>query len=384
MLPALLFVGYFYLVPVVAFLFQGVMRDDVSTVLVRTFQSLSAEPSATVPDEAVFRALFTDLRSADRLYIGTLARELGEEQEGFRSAVIRASSAARRESGDPPSYRAWFAAADPLWLEPMVWTGLRTVRSRLTTRYVVVSSPWSSLGAHGPLEEHTFDFSAIFIRTIGAGLAVGFACLLLAAPVAYLLHTASSRWLVVLVAIVLISFWTSILVRTLSWIVFFQKEGVVSAFLRALRLVDEPTGLLGTWTATMVGMIHVLLPYMIFPLYDGMRKIPAEQMRAALSLGATPVKAILLVYIPQLQPAIRAGMIIVFTLTIGFYLTPLLLGGSGNQLLSFYTAFFAQKIGNWHVAAALSLWLLVLVAAGGLTAWLLSDFQTRWRGRAVR
>jgi len=160
-------------------------------------------------------------------------------------------------------------------------------------------------------------------------------------------------------------------------VIIFQREGLITVIARSLHLIGEPFELLGNRFAVVVGMVHVLLPYMIYSLSDGMKKIPGSQMNAALSLGATPISAIVRVYVPQLWPAVAAGVTMVFTLTAGFYLTPLLLGGSRDQMLGFYTAFFAQRIGDWHIAAALSLWLLAILGSIGLLAFLTRRLSQR-------
>jgi putative spermidine/putrescine transport system permease protein len=361
LLPAAAFIGLFFLAPVFVFLSQGVLKDDVGHTMSRTFHQFSLEKDVAQPTDAALEAFFTDMRTSSRPDIGALAREMDSAMPGLRSMILKASTGSRRMSSPPADMRGWFREQDPRWLDGGTWAALKAQRTRLTWRYLSDTAPWGGADSSTGIQ-----FPEIFLRTIGVALGVAVLCLVTAAPTAYLLVTASSLVARIVGACVLISLWTSILARTLSWIIIFQREGLINAAAQTLPIFGGPYEILGTRTAVVVGMVHVLLPYMIFSLADGLKKIPLEQYRAATSLGASATKAVSLVYLPQLWPAISAGLTIVFTLTVGFYLTPLLLGGPRDQLLGYYTAFFAQRSGDWHAAAALSIWLILLVAGVGL------------------
>lgn len=374
-LPALAFLAFLYFVPVVQFLAQGFMRDNVGNILSHTSTALSTEKLKTAPSEAAYRALFDDFAAAPRSEIGKLARNIASVDERYLGVILRTTGEVKRLGNQPENAREWFVAINPLWNDPEIWRALNAQTTRFTWQYIVTTSPWSTTSS-----SEEFDYPRLFARTVLVGLAVALLCLFVAAPIAHLLNTASTRIRFLIFSCVLLSLWTSILARTLSWIVIFQREGVLNLLAQTMSLINEPLEILGTRTAVVVGMVHILLPYMIFSLYDGMRKVPPEQMRAALSLGAAPVRAILRVYIPQLWPAVSSGLVMVFTLTVGFYLTPLLLGGPADQLIGYYTSFMAQHTGNWHSAAALSVWLIVIVAVAGLFAWMIA----RVSGRALR
>ncbi|PAP92073.1 hypothetical protein CIT31_29235 [Mesorhizobium wenxiniae] len=366
-LPATLFIGYFFVVPVFLFLSQGFMKDDLSSALKETHAALGRDGTEGLASEAAYAALFADIKASTRIELGRIAGELSNTNPEMRRILLVTSKSISSEKGNVLSHKDWFAAQSELWLAPETWAAIDASRARLTLRYLKSTAPWPTTDISESVPGGRVHFFTIFLRTIVTGSMVSILCLAFGLPVAYLLHVTSKRMSANIFFLVLVCFWTPILARTLIWIVVFQREGVLNG-LSETFLGEGGEGLLGTRVAVIVGMTHILLPYMILPLYDGMRKIPPEQLRAGLSMGATPLRALLLVYVPQLSTSISAGLLIVFTLTAGFYLTPLLLGGSGDQMVSFYTAFYGQRIGDWHSAAALSIWLMIVMITAGLTA----------------
>jgi putative spermidine/putrescine transport system permease protein len=160
--------------------------------------------------------------------------------------------------------------------------------------------------------------------------------------------------------LVLVPFWTSILVRVAAWIVLLQREGLVNKALLSLNLIDSPLTLLFNRTGVIVSMTHILLPFMILPLYSVMKSVPATYLRAAVSLGSPPLAAFFRVYLPQTWPGVGAGTLLVFILSIGYYVTPALLGGAGDQMISYYIAQYINVNVNWGMACALG---TVLLAA---------------------
>jgi len=176
---------------------------------------------------------------------------------------------------------------------------------------------------------------------------------------------------------VLVPFWTSLLVRTAAWVALLQKEGVVNDFLIWLGLIEAPVQLIFNRIGVYIAMVHILLPFMILPLYAVMRGVPQEHMRAAASLGAKPVAAFLTVYLPQTVPGLAGGSMLVFIIALGFYLTPSLVGGGSDQMLSYLVAQYGMATANWGMAAALALLLLACVAA-------LYPIYHHFAGRALR
>ena len=160
---------------------------------------------------------------------------------------------------------------------------------------------------------------------------------------------------------VLLPFWTSLLVRTTAWIALLQTNGVVNSVLQALYIIDEPLELLYTRTATIIAMTHILLPFMILPLYSVMRGIDASYMRAAMSMGSRPLEAFVRVVFPLSLPGLSAGALLVFIISVGYYITPALVGGTDGQMISNLIAFHMQQSSNWGLAAALGSLLLALI-----------------------
>jgi len=162
---------------------------------------------------------------------------------------------------------------------------------------------------------------------------------------------------------VLLPFWTSLLVRTTAWVVVLQSGGVINSLLGWLGLIDpaHPVELIHNRIGVLIAMTHILLPFMVLPIFSVMKSIPPNYMRAAASLGAPPLSAFLRVYLPLSLPGVSAGGLLVFILALGYYITPALVGGAQDQMLSYFIAYFASQVTNWGMAAALSATLLVLV-----------------------
>lgn len=198
-------------------------------------------------------------------------------------------------------------------------------------------------------------------NTIKTCIFITLITLLLGYPVSYVLVTVSDRLRNFLMVLVLLPFWTSFLVRTYAWIVILQQNGVVNQFLQSIGLIDEPIKLVHNTVGVYVGLIHILLPFMILALYGVMKSIDLELIKAACSLGATPTKAFFKVFLPLSIPGIAAGCLIVFIISIGYYVIPALLGGSKNTMIS---QLIAQQIGeqlNWGFGAAIAMVLLIVV-----------------------
>jgi putative spermidine/putrescine transport system permease protein len=178
-----------------------------------------------------------------------------------------------------------------------------------------------------------------------------------------------------LLILVLVPFWTSLLVRSTAWVILLQNEGLVNKSLMALGLVDHPLPLVFNRTGVMVAMVHVLLPYMILPLYSVMKGISINHLRAAASLGASPPRVFRTVYLPLTMPGVAAGCTLVFILSVGFYVTPALVGGPRDQMIGYFIAYFTNSAVNWGLASALGALLLLLVALSYLVLGRLVGFD---------
>ena len=200
-----------------------------------------------------------------------------------------------------------------------------------------------------------------FANTVTLSVSVTVTTLVLGYPVAYLMTTLSPRARAVVLACVLVPFWTSILVRTFAWMVLLGRNGLLNGALVALGLVTSPVALIHNAIGVQIGMVHVLLPLMILPLYSVMVRIDAAWLRAARSLGAPPPQVFLHVFLPLSLPGIGAGCALVFLSSIGFFVTPALLGGPKQITIAMLIDLMINDLLNWGLGAALALMLLVVV-----------------------
>jgi putative spermidine/putrescine transport system permease protein len=249
---------------------------------------------------------------------------------------------------------------DPRWAELPYWQAIAKNASRWTPDYLLaaVDLRRDAAGGMERMPEDQRVFGRILLRTFQISAVVTLVCLLLGYPLAYWLSTLPARKANVLMILVLVPFWTSILVRVAAWIVLLQREGLINKALLGLNLVAEPLTLLFNRAGVVIAMTHILLPFMILPLYSVMKSVPSSYVRAAVSLGSTPLGAFARVYVPQTYAGVGAGALLVFILSIGYYVTPALLGGADDQMLSYYIAQYTNVDVNWGMAAALGALLL--------------------------
>lgn len=198
-----------------------------------------------------------------------------------------------------------------------------------------------------------------FLQTFRMAFIVTVAAVVLGYPVAYVAAGASRRWSVVILAMVVLPFWTSVLVRAYAWLILLQRRGLVNSALIDLGLIDQPLPLVNNEFGTIIATIHILLPFMVLPLYATMQKIPPELTMAGASLGGSPLHVFLRVFLPLSLPGIVAGMVLVFVLTLGFYITPELLGGGRTFMVSMLVSRNIEVYNEWGAASSIS---VVLVA----------------------
>jgi putative spermidine/putrescine transport system permease protein/spermidine/putrescine transport system permease protein len=204
------------------------------------------------------------------------------------------------------------------------------------------------------------SYELTLITTFQLAFLVTALCLILGYPLAYLAAQMSSRGASLVLLCVLFPFWTSLLVRTYAWLVILQRRGLVNTWLRDLGIIDEPLRLVHNFTGTAIGMTHIMLPFMVLPLYAAMKNISPDYMRAASNLGASPIRAFWNIFVPLSRPGIFAGLIIVFVLSLGFYVTPALLGGGRVMMWSMQIERSIAVYSDWGAASALGVVLLVI------------------------
>ncbi|MGC1495992.1 MAG: ABC transporter permease [Sulfitobacter sp.] len=366
--PLLIFVLVTFVAPIADMLFRSVENDIVSDTLPLTVEELGNwDPNSNAaPDEAVFKALAADFKVAVAEKAHTrLGSRLNYEMTGLSSLFRKTGRKAKKfdlETGT--DFKAQFEDIDKDWVDPKVWQTIHTYSPTLTNGYFLNAIDMQK-SPDGPemRPENQQIYLTLFWRTLVMSVMITCSCILLGYPVAWILANLPPRTANMLMILVLLPFWTSLLVRTSAWKVMLQQQGVINDTLVWLGIVatDDRLALINNQTGTIIAMTHILLPFMILPLYSVMATIPQTYLRAAKSLGATNWTAFWRVYFPQSVPGIGAGSILVFILAIGYYITPEIVGGTSGTFISNRIAYHISSSLNWGLGAALGAILLAAV-----------------------
>lgn len=369
--PLAIFLLLTFVAPIVALLQRAIENPEVASTLPQTVAVLSKwDRKSALPDQA-YSALAEDLaRAKEETTAGNLARRLNIELSGSRSLVMNTTRAMPLRDADgkplsPPAAREAIIALNAQWGQPEVWRVIAQNGSVYSPYYLLASLDLRQ-NVFGDIEAappESSIYRTIFARTLWMSAVVTLITLLLAYPLAYWLSTMPERRANLLMILVLIPFWTSILVRVAAWIVLLQSEGLVNKALMLAGLTQSPLELVFNRVGVYISMTHILLPFMILPLYSVMKSVPATYLKAAVSLGSHPFAAFWRVYVPQTYPGIGAGVLLVFIMAGGYYITPALLGGPNEQMVSYFIAYFINTTINWGMACALGALLLTATLA---------------------
>ncbi len=307
------------------------------------------------PFPIVFHVFAQELAEADPARLADIPGPAGLDLVAAREAIAAL---------DIPSTRDAFLEIDEDWADPEVWGTIKAFSSPYTAGYYLAAMDLAKTPAGvEPVDEDQRIYRTLFLRTMVLSLTITGSCILLGYPIAWLLANLPLRTANVLMILVLLPFWTSLLVRTSAWKVLLQQQGVINDILVWAGLVGDGSRLvlINNATGTIIAMTHILLPFMILPLYSVMKTIDPSYLRAAKSLGATNWTAFWRVYFPNSVPGIGAGSILVFILAIGYYITPEIVGGTKGVFISNRIAYHISSSLNWGLAAALGTMLLALV-----------------------
>jgi putative spermidine/putrescine transport system permease protein/spermidine/putrescine transport system permease protein len=236
---------------------------------------------------------------------------------------------------------------------------------------VVIPVGWlfylSFIGSDGQLSLENYQkmiqyksYARVFLTTFQVSLLTTLLCILIGYPLAYFLAILPQRMAGFFMLAVLLPFWTSLLVRTYAWLVLLQRNGILNDLAISAGIWDSPVKLVHNMTGTLIGMAHIMLPFLILPLYGSMRKIERDMMHAASNLGASPIQAFWKVYFPLSLSGMVAGSLIVFVLCLGFYVTPAVLGGGRVVMVATQITAILENQFNWGAASALGVVLLIL------------------------
>ncbi len=378
--PLVIFLVLIFLVPIAALLFKSVNNPEVVETLPLTVAAIADWDGRALPDEPVYKALSLDLAEARKnRSIGDLSKRMNMEQAGYRSLMMKSARALPFKT-EPVSYKDALEGLDERWGDPAYWQVIRRNTSSISPYYLLaaVDHRIDDLGELAAASPDQAIYLDIFVRTFWMGLVITAICLVLAYPLAYLLATLPTRQSNLLMILVLLPFWTSILVRVAAWIVLLQSSGLINGALMGMGIIDEPLQLVFNRSGVYISMVHIMLPFMILPIYSVMKGISPTYMRAAISLGCHPFASFWRVYFPQTVAGVSAGCLLVFILSIGYYITPALLGSPSDQMVSYFVAFYTNVSINWGMATALGgLLLLATLVLYVVYSWLVGASRLR-------
>lgn len=361
--PLLLLILGSFLLPVGMTLLRAVQDRELARTLPETGALLAGWDGQGLPPEAAFAAVARELGAAlEARRIGDLAQRMNFERTGLRTLLLRTARASERLRAP---YVASLMALDARWGQPETWLRLQGASGPLTALYLLRAMDFTPTpqGAVVQVPEDERLYQALFLRTFGISLLVTVVCVLLAYPVAYTIARLRAPWSSIALTLVLIPFWSSVLVRSTAWFVLLQREGPVNQALLWLGVLDAPAQIVGTRIAVVLALVHVLLPFAVLPMHSVMTRLDATYLRAAASLGANGTQRFLRVWLPLSLPGVLAGGAMVFLLAVGMYTAPALVGGDRDQMVAWFIANFMTRDVNWGMAAALSAYLLAMTGA---------------------
>jgi putative spermidine/putrescine transport system permease protein len=362
--PLFLFLALTFVLPIATLLLKSVYDPELANTMPQTRAAIAAWDGRDLPSEDVFAAFAADMRTAnEQKTTGFIGKRLNYEIGGIRSIVIKTGRELGKLQSGP--WKDAILHLNPIWGKRDTWVIMKRAVKPLTPFYVLAAADLR-LDANGDVVRAPADqsiFLTVFGRTLWIASLVTGLTLLLGYPIAYLLASLPTRTSNLLMILVLLPFWTSLLVRTTAWVVLLQTNGVINDIALWLGLLNERVQLIFNRGGTVVAMTHIQLPFTILPIYSVMKTISPTHVRAARSLGAGPFYAFWRVYFPQTVPGIAAGCLLTFILSLGYYITPALVGGPNDQMISYFVALYTNRELNWGMASALGAMLLAITMA---------------------
>ncbi len=367
-LPLFAFIILSFVVPILIMLYNSVYDPDVAENLPQTVVALKQWDGKELPSEEVFAAFVADMKAAQKnKQVALVGKRLNYEISGIRSKVV--ATGRKVAALDAAPFKDAVIAIDKVWGEAETWATIKR-SSSVYTPFYILSMLDLRQDANGSIERVPADrsiYKDILARTLGISFLVTLMTLIFGYPVAYLLATSPQKTASILMIFVLLPFWTSLLVRTTAWMILMTDGGVfaqvlnytgITWLLNTAGLMEGEPQLFKTRFATIVAMTHIQLPFTLLPIYSVMKTISPNYMRAAKSLGGTPFYCFLRVYMPQTLPGVAAGCLLTFILCLGYYITPALVGGPTDQMISGFIERAINSENNWGKASALGVILL--------------------------
>ena len=362
--PLLLFLIITYIFPIGEMFTRSIDDKMITNMLPKTFKEMESWDGQELPPEEVFSAFYYDYKAlVEKQEHGKLGQRLNKEKNGFNSTTKRLFRNIKRKKIDESiSIKEQMIEVHPNWNKVEYWQAIkRTAPPYTLAKYLKgMDMYYAPDGSIVQVDEDRRIHRIHWLRTLEIAFFVTLFCFLMGYPIAHLLATLPMKYSNLLMICVLLPFWTSLLVRTASWMILLQQQGVVNDFFVMIGLVadDNRPEMMYNKVGTYVAMTQILLPFMVLPLYSVMKTISPSLMRAGKSLGGTPFVAFWKVYFPLTIPGIGAGCLLVFILAIGYYITPALVGGASGTLISNQIAFHMKQTLDWSFASAMGLMLL--------------------------
>jgi putative spermidine/putrescine transport system permease protein len=358
--PLLLFVLVTFANPVVLLLTRAVYDPILADTLTATIESLRDWDVKYVPDETVYAALVKDLKKVSQNNTAALVgKRLNYEISGVRSKII--ASATEAANMTAPPYKEQMIATNKIWGDRLIWAKIKQSGKPFTDFYLLRSLDLERT-ADGNIASVTKSqavYVNVLFRTFYISVLVTLITLVLAYPVAFMLAHAPQRLANILLIFILVPFWTSLLVRSTAWYVLLQDNGPINNLVHFLNLSDRPLKLIFSRFGTVTAMTHIQLPFTLLPIYGVMKGISPSYVHAARSLGGGPFYSFFRIYLPLTLPGIGAGCLLTFILCLGYYITPALVGGASDQMVSGVIFSAMNQENNWGKASALSAILLL-------------------------
>ncbi len=362
--PLLLFLIITYVFPIGEMFSRSIDDKMITNMLPKTFKEMEKWDGQELPPEEVFTAFYYDFKVlVEKQEHGKLGQRLNKEKNGFNSITKKLFRQVKRKKIDESiSIKEQIMKVHKRWRTVEYWQAIkRTAPPYTMSKYLKgMDMYYAADGSIAQVDEDRRIHRILWLRTLEIAFFVTLFCFLMGYPIAHLLATLPMKYSNLLMICVLLPFWTSLLVRTASWMILLQQQGVVNDFFVMIGLVadDNRPEMMYNKVGTYVAMTQILLPFMVLPLYSVMKTISPSLMRAGKSLGGTPFVAFWKVYFPLTIPGIGAGCLLVFILAIGYYITPALVGGASGTLISNQIAFHMKQTLDWSFASAMGLMLL--------------------------
>jgi len=358
--PLLVFILVTFLIPIGDMLVRSVDDSYINTVFPKTFEKYKKWDRQDLPSEELYKTMFFEVKEGSGRSIGKATTRMNYAKSGWKSLLKKSKRKFKKIEEGP--YKEQMIAVDKRWGDIEYWKAIGVMVDPTTAGYYLnaVDLKYNVDKEVVWQKENRRIYNHTWFKTFKVSVLVMAFCLMLGYPIAYLLSTLPLKYSNLLMICVLLPFWTSLLVRTVAWMVMLQQKGVFNNLLVMANVIADENRfkLMYNETATIIVMTQILLPFMVLPLYSVMRTISPNYMRAALNLGASPLHAFWKIYMPNSVPGISAGCMLVFILAIGYYITPELVGGKDGQMIGNWIAYHLKTTLNWGLCAALGAILL--------------------------